>query len=188
VTGLDAARRLVKRSGTAGTRVTVWAFESVAELMRSMVSVLDSLGYRASLKIVGHGGNEFNVYLARVSDSRVGAQTGYIAWLGAPPSATEFLPPIVSCAAFRPAANTNVNLSEFCDRSIDAQMARASAAQAQDPPSATLLWQQVERSLASQAPYVPVYNARAVELVSKRVGNYQYNPTSGALLSQLWVK
>lgn len=48
--------------------------------------------------------------------------------------------------------------------------------------------QQVERSLASEAPYVPFYNARALDFVSKRVGNYQYNPTSGALLSQLWVK
>ena len=93
------------------------------------------------------------------------------------------------CAAFVPAApNKNTNLSGFCDHSIDAHMARASAAQVQDPPTATLLWQQVERSLASQAPYVPFYNARAVDFVSKRVGNYQYNPTEGALLSQLWVR
>ena len=104
----------------------------------------------------GHGGNRFQdffAYSAKVSDSRVGAQTGYIAFLGAWPSATDFLPSIVSCAGFVPAApDTNSNLSEFCDRSIDAQMAHASAVQAQDPPAATLLWQQVERSLASQAP------------------------------------
>jgi peptide/nickel transport system substrate-binding protein len=67
-------------------------------------------------------------------------------------------------------------------------MVHASAVQAQDPPPATRLWQQVERSLASQAPYVPFSNERAVDFVSKRVGNYQYNPMSGALLSQLWVK
>jgi YVTN family beta-propeller protein len=193
VTSLDAARRLVKSSGTAGARVTVWAFEAFADQERFMVSVLDSLGYRARLKVVGgHGGNrfqEFFAYFAKVSDSRLGAQTGYIAFLGAWPSATEFLPNIVSCAGFVPAApNTNSNLSEFCDRSIDAQMAHASAVQAQDPPAATLLWQHVERSLASQAPYVPFYNERAVDFVSKRVGNYRYNPTSGALLSQLWVK
>ena len=80
------------------------------------------------------------------------------------------------------------NLSEFCDHSIDAQMAHASAVQAQDPPAATVLWQRVESALAVQAPYVPIYNSRNVDFVSKRVGNYQYNPTSGALLSQLWVK
>jgi YVTN family beta-propeller protein len=192
VTSLDAARRLVKSSGTAGARVTVWAFEGAADQERFMVSVLDSLGYRARLKVVAHGGKlnqDFTAYYAKVSDSRVGAQTGFIAFLWTWPSATEVLPNIVSCAGFVPAApNTNSNLSEFCDRSIDAQMAHASAVQAQDPPAATLLWQQVERSLASKAPYVPFYNARAIDFVSKRVGNYRYNPTSGALLSQLWVK
>jgi peptide/nickel transport system substrate-binding protein len=189
VAGLDAARRLVKSSGTGGARVTVWTPWDVADQARFMVHVLDSLGYRARLKVVGHTRGDFAVYFAKVSDSRVGAQTGYIGWQGAWPSASAFLPSIVGCAAFVPAApNENSNLSGFCDRSIDAQRARASAAQAQDPPTATPLWQQVERSLASQAPYVPFYNARAVDFVSKRVGNYQYNPTSGALLSQLWVK
>ena len=144
----------MKSSGTAGARVTVWAFEEAADQERFMVSVLNSLGYRARLKVVGgHGGNrfrEFFAYSAKVSDSRVGAQTGYIAFLGAWPSATNFLPSIVSCAGFVPAApETNSNLSEFCDRSIDAQMAHASAVQAQDPPAATLLWQQV-RALACE--------------------------------------
>jgi uncharacterized protein (DUF2164 family) len=31
-------------------------------------------------------------------------------------------------------------------------------------------------------------NRRNVDFVSKRVGNYQYNPKWGVLLDQLWVK
>ena len=125
-----------------------------------------------------------------MQDSRVGAQTGFIAYGPAPlPSPAFILPYFVSCAAFVPASRTrNPNPSEFCDPSIDAQMAHASVVQAQDPPEATVLWQRVESALAVQAPYVPIFNARNVDFVSKRVGNYQYNPTSGALLSQLWVK
>ena len=58
----------------------------------------------------------------------------------------------------------------------------------QDPAAATSLWQQVEQSLLVQAPVVPAYNRSAVDFVSKRVGNYQYNPQWGVLLDQLWVK
>ncbi len=185
VRGLETARRLVRSSGTAGARVTVWAFESNGDQERFMVSVLHSLGYRATLKVVN---GSFDAYYAQVADSRVGAQTGFID-IGDPvPSAFFFLPYFVSCAAFVPASPAQTNLSEFCDPSIDAQMAHASVVQAQDPPAATVRWQRVESALALQAPYVPIYNDRNVDLVSKRVGNYQYNPTSGALLSQLWVK
>jgi peptide/nickel transport system substrate-binding protein len=180
---LDVARRLVKSSGTAGQSVTVWAPNEVADRGRFMVSLLDSLGYRARLKTTG-----LDDYFASVSDSRVGAQTGYTGWIAAYPSAADFLPPLFSCAAFVPASPANANFSQFCDPQIDAQMQRAAATQAQDPPAATVLWQQAEASLLAHAPVVPIYNRNTVDLVSERVGNYQYNPQWGVLLSQLWVK
>lgn len=67
-------------------------------------------------------------------------------------------------------------------------MAHATALQAQDPPAATLLWQRIERELLAQAPIVPTTNQRHLDFVAKRVGNYQYNPQFGVLLSQLWVR
>jgi peptide/nickel transport system substrate-binding protein len=76
----------------------------------------------------------------------------------------------------------------FCDRSIDAQIDRATAVQAQAPPAATLLWQRIEREILAQAPVVPTSNVRAVDFVSERVGNYKYNPQWGALLDQAWVR
>ena len=104
-------------------------------------------------------------------------------------SAAGFIPPLLSCATFRPASpGESLNLAGFCDPSIDAEMARATALQAQDPPAATLLWQQIERELLAQAPLLPTTNPRHLDFVAKRVGNYQYNPQFGVLLSQLWVK
>jgi ABC-type transport system substrate-binding protein len=79
-------------------------------------------------------------------------------------------------------------LAEFCDRSIDAKIAEATAAQVQDPAAATTLWQEVERRLLAQAPVVPAYNRSHIDIVSKRAGNYQYNPQWGVLLDQLWVR
>ena len=188
VTGLDRARRLVRSSGTAGARVRVWVPSPLAEQGRYMVSVLDSLGYRARLETVRPGPG-FGAYFSKVTDSRVGAQTGWSGWVAVYPSAVAFLVPLFSCAAFTPAsAERTTNVSEFCDRSIDAQINRAATAQVQDPAAATVLWQQVEQSLLAQAPVVPTINRRNVDFVSERVGNYQYNPQWGVLLDQLWVK
>jgi peptide/nickel transport system substrate-binding protein len=184
VTGLDTARRLVKSSGTAGARVTVWVPSPIAEQGRYMVSVLDSLGFRVRLNAL-----EPNAHFSKVSDSRVGAQTGYYGWIAGFPSAVDFIPPLLSCAAFVPASpEQNTNVPGFCDRSIDAQMTAAAAAQVQDPAAATGLWQQVERALLAQAPIVPVYNRSNVDFVSKRVGNFTFSKQFYWLVSQSWVK
>lgn len=142
-----------------------------------MASVLGLLGYRARVEAV----NGFDAYFAKVSDPRARAQIGFGGWLADFPSAASFLPPLLSCAGF-------FNLSAFCNPAIDEQMARAALAQVQDPAAASALWQQVEQSLLAQAPLVPLYNPSNVDFVSKRVGNYQYNPQWGVLLDQLWVK
>jgi peptide/nickel transport system substrate-binding protein len=181
---LETARRLVQRSGTAGARVTVWVPSPIAEQGRYMVSVLDSLGYRARLNAI-----EPHSYFGKVTDSRVRAQIGYYSWFAGYPSAADLIPPQFRCTAFaRASPEQNTNLSEFCDAAIDAQMARAAAVQVQDPAAASVLWQRVEQSLLEQAPVVPAYHRSNVDFVSKRLGNYQDNPQWGLLLDQVWVK
>jgi peptide/nickel transport system substrate-binding protein len=152
-----------------------------------MASLLDSLGFRARVKAIPPN-PDVSAYFAKVGDSRVRAQIGFGGWGADYPSAAGFIPPLLSCAAFMPASPRNANLSEFCNPSIDAQMARAKVLQAQNPPAATLLWQRIERELLAQAPLVPTTTRRNVDFISKRVGNYQYNPQWGVLLDQLWVK
>jgi len=184
VRALDAARRLVRSSRTAGTRISVWIFRTVAAYGHYMVSVLDSLGYHARLKVVA----DENAYFNAVSDSRTRAQIGYVTWGFEGLSSPNFLRQLYGCADFVPGSPANSNLSGFCDPSIDAQMARAAAVQIQDPPAGAVLWQQVDRSLLAQAPAVPTYVPRDVDFVSKRVGNYQHSPQFGVLLDQLWVR
>jgi len=38
-----------------------------------------------------------------------------------------------------------------------------------------------------QAPAIGLLVPQEVDLVSRRVGNYQRNPVGGVILSQLWV-
>jgi hypothetical protein len=123
VTGLDRARSLVRSAGAAGARVTVWVPGPLTERGRYMASVLDSLGFRASVNAVPVV-KDADVYFSKVSESRVGAQTGFGAWGADYPSAAGFIPPLLSCAAIVPASpEQTTNLTGFCDRSIDAEMA-----------------------------------------------------------------
>jgi len=181
-TALDRARQLVRASGTAGAHVSVWVPARIAVQGRFLVSTLSSLGYRARLVAV----DDPVGYYTKIVDSRERAQAGYYTWVADYPSAADFIPPQLSCAAFVPASDQNGNMSEFCDPAIDMQIARAAAEQ--DPAVETVLWQRVERSILARAPVVPAYNRSHVDFVSKRLGNYQYNPQWGLLLDQAWVK
>jgi peptide/nickel transport system substrate-binding protein len=129
VRALTAARRLVGDSGTRGARVDVWIFRAAAAYGPYMVSVLDLLGYRARLKVVG----DENRYFSAVFNPRTRAQIGYVTWAYWAASAPDFLRQDYSCAA------RNSSLSGFCSPSVDAQMAHAAAVQVEDPPAGAVL-------------------------------------------------
>ena len=112
-----------------------------------MVSLLGSLGYRARLKVVAHGGKLTRISPPTTRKWRIRASAPRPDTSPGSEVAVRRLvmPNVVSCAGFMPAGTQQeLKLSEF-DHAIDAQMAHASAVQAQDPPAATLLWQRVER-------------------------------------------
>jgi peptide/nickel transport system substrate-binding protein len=51
------------------------------------------------------------------------------------------------------------------------------------------LWEQIDREITDRALWVPLFTPKAVDLLSKRVGNYQYSPAGfGRLIDQLWVQ
>ena len=144
-----------------------------------MVHLLNSIGLRASLKVVSIASG-IDAYFNRISNPSIRPQTGYYGWIADYPSVTGFLPPILSCASNNP--------SKFCDPAIDRLFAKAEAAQAENPAAAPALWQQAERAVLLQAPIVPTDNAQSVAFVGKHVGNFQYHPEWGVLLDQLWLR
>jgi peptide/nickel transport system substrate-binding protein len=87
-----------------------------------------------------------------------------------------------------PKSPGNLNNAQFCDRGIDRQIERAVSLQATDPDAARRRWESIDRQLADQAPWVPLVNLKSVDIVSKRVGNYQNSPSIGVLIDQLWVR
>jgi peptide/nickel transport system substrate-binding protein len=181
------AERLIKESGTSGMKVTVWSFPLFAGLSRYFVRLLDSLGYHARLRTIGDDTSQasFDKFAAYLNDSRNKAQMGAYWWQGAssPAGATSFL----RCDAFEPDSIDNVNTSEFCDRELDGRIDHALSLQTTDPAKTGAAWAAVDRRIVDQAPAIGLLVPQGVDLLSKRVDNYQHNPVWGVILSQLWV-
>jgi peptide/nickel transport system substrate-binding protein len=147
------------------------------------VSVLDQLGYRASLQVI----NGWNAYDQRLYDSRQRMQAGWFSWYQDYPAPSDFISPLLTCHSFIPGSAANLNAAEFCSRRIDAQVTQALAVQARSPGSADALWTRIDHQVVTQAPWVPIYNPRSLVLLSARVGNYQFDPYWPVLIDQLWV-
>jgi peptide/nickel transport system substrate-binding protein len=182
---LAKARRLVAESGTSGQRVTVAGAPTFQPHGGNyFVSVLRSLGYKAHFKKF----KDISTYYAAVKDSRQKIQAGISGWAHDYPTAGGFLPPLLTCSSFIPNSRRNENLAEFCNHRIDAQIARARTLEVTDPGAASRLWRTVDHEIVQQAPFVFLQNNLQVTLVSRRAGNYQYNPQWGVLLDQLWTR
>ena len=185
---LARAEQLVRASGTRGDKVTVLAGNLSAPVPtpstgRYVVSVLDELGYRASLRTLSA-----NRYFGVLGDSRDRVQAGFFPWYQDYPVASDFVGPLLTCGSFLPASPVNVNTAEFCDPRIDTQAQQARMLQLRAPGAAAGRWAAIDRELVAEAPWVPLYNPRDLTVLSARVGNYQFHPYWSLLIDQLWVR
>jgi len=185
---LTLAKRLVRASGTRGDHVTVldssigFPFPSVAT-GRYVVSVLDHLGYRASLRTV-----PLDVYYNVLGDSRNRVQAGFFGWTEDFPAASDFIDPVFTCGSYVPGNRNNVNDAEFCNHQIDAQATQALSAESRDPGAAAVRWAAIDRNIVDQAPWASLYNPRVLTVLAAKVGNYQFHPYWDLLIDQLWVR
>ena len=163
-------------------RVTVWSYWEFAGVNRYLVKLLDSLGYHARLKTVGP---DFEKWYDYVADSRNKAQVA-VYWINGALSPAE-LTSWLRCGSFVPNSGDNLNTAQFCSRTLEGKIERALRLQATDPAAAGPAWAAVDRQIVDDAAAISLLVPESIELVSKRVGNYQHNPAMGIILSQLWV-
>jgi peptide/nickel transport system substrate-binding protein len=188
---LATAQQLVEASGTKGTPVTVWTWDYFKDESKYVGSVLQSLGYPTTVKVIGGTGDAgFGAFWTYVADSRNRAQaSGY--WDQQNDPWTGGLTNLLTCGQFVPDDPTgmkNQNTAEFCDPAVDHLIAEATAEQSSNPAAATALWTDVDRALVDKAPVIPLVIPQDLDLVSPRVRNYQHSPVWGILLDQLWVQ
>ncbi len=179
---LAAALRLVKDSPTRGMTVTLYAQPPVAPGLGPVVTALRTLGYRAKVSV--YNGTD---YFEHVGNSRYKIQGGFYGWVADSGSVAELLTSY-RCHEFTPASDNNVNPAEFCDPSIDRLIARAQRLQTSSPTAANDLWTQVDHRIVDAAPWVPLVTPSWVDVLSKRVHNYQRSPLLGVFFDQMWVR
>ncbi len=181
---LARARRLVAASGSRGMKVDVWTYPGFwVPGAQGAVSALKRLGYRARLRLA----RTSDEFFARTGDrSARGLQAGMMGLYGIPRTPDSVLTTL-RCSSIRP-GTLNPNLGFLCDRRMDARLARALELRVTDPDAAVGPWARIEKQLVDLAPWVPLVTPWSGDLVSERVGNYQYNPTERILFDQLWVR
>jgi peptide/nickel transport system substrate-binding protein len=183
---LAKAHQLVNASGTRGMKVTLLVHPAdvtnpTNSIGHYVVSLLDQLGYRASLRVTPH-------LYPTLDDSRSGTQIGWFTYEQDYPGPADFITVLLSCRSFVPASSNNLNDAEFCSPRIDQEIQRASALEASDPGAASETWAAIDRQITEQAPWVPLYNPRLDIATAPRLENFQYHPFFALLLDQLWVR
>jgi peptide/nickel transport system substrate-binding protein len=175
------ARQLVRASGTAGEAVTVWVpnWDFGAGAGPYIVSVLDSLGYHARSR---HSGDPY------APKHALRIQAGFSGFAADFATPSGFFFKTFTCASSTRLTSENANVSEFCDTTVDHEIAHARSVQASDQARSSHLWANVDHDVVDLAPWVPFANGVLFELISSRVRNYQHNPQLGTLLDQLWVR
>ena len=174
---MGRARALVAESETAGERVVVQVPEFQRDLGRYFARLLDELGYRATLRVLGDD------YFERVNDPATKAQIGFMGWGADYAAPSTFIEGNFTCAS--QASRSVNNASYFCNRALARQVERALAAQGAESAER---WAAIDHRLVDLAPAVPLTNRRSVVLVSERVGNVQGHLQGYTLLDQLWVR
>jgi peptide/nickel transport system substrate-binding protein len=151
---LAKAKRLVAQSGTKGDRVTIWGRKTspFAEFASYYASVLGSLGYRTTLKLLAD-----SVYYQTIGNAKTHAQTGYAEWQEDFPNPSDFYL-LLDEASIQPQGN--LNLSQARDPVIQR------ALKTLDPRPATQLqadaarWSALDVHTAQQA-YMAVIGRRS---------------------------
>ncbi len=172
---IDAARRLIEASGTRGSKVVVGpVLGQFVGIRDELVTLLRELGYDATADQKTDPEPVFSAWFGRDTP-----QVGIWTWIGGGT-------PGGNLRAFG-CSSENQSLTNYCDPAYDALVAEAGSLQATDPAAAAELWAEADRAVVDAALWVPLYYEGA-DLLSSRVGNYQYHPYYGALLDQLWVQ
>jgi YVTN family beta-propeller protein len=175
---LARAKQLVAQSGTRGEVVDVWGSPDEGfvppALPAYIAGVLKQLGYRVRLHLVPFA----SVTPAMRERFQLSADGD---WLADYPDPGSYLPQFFGCDG----GDSN---GYYCNPALDRAMDQAQLLALTDPAGEKAAWAAIDRVLTDVAAWVPTVTLRDVELTSRRLGNYQYNPVEGFLADQSWVR
>ncbi len=182
---LAKAKRLVQESGTAGQKVTLISSDKVQEksVGEYLTSVLRSIGYDAQAKAISS-----NIQFTYIQNTNNKVQASLTDWYQDYPAPSDFLYVLFGCDSFHPASDSSINIAGWCDKSVDAEMKKALATAVTTPKAADAMWAKADRDITDAVPAVSLFQPKFVDIISKRVGNYEWSDQVHMLFSQAWVK
>ena len=112
----------------------------------------------------------------------------YSQWFQDYPAASDFLN-VLGCNTIHPNSDASPNIAAFCDKNIQAQINQAEADAATNPPEAARLWTQIIALLCHEdtnaAPWVDMFNPKQIDVLSKGVHGYMWNPVWNIMIDRL---
>jgi peptide/nickel transport system substrate-binding protein len=178
---LAKAKALVAQSHTAGMAVQVWASATVPqpEAAQYMASVLDSLGYKATVKTLSE-----SIYYETVAAQATDPQISYNDWNQDFPEAQDFIDLQFNGEKIAKVGNNNeANLNvPALNRQMDAARALPIGAQR------AAAWAKLDAQIIGQyAPVVMFMNRQFPKFVSTRVHGLVFNGIFYELFPSMWI-
>lgn len=163
---MERARQLIKEAGVSGQRVGIVSPSTpgYVAMANELRSTLADLGFIVSVRAITQA-----VQFTYIQNSDNHVQVGLTGWNADYPAASSYLQALLSCGTFTPHSDNSINISGFCDRSVDAIMDRAASVSVTDQKAGDALWAEASRAIMAQAPVVPLNQVRWVTLLSARV-------------------
>jgi peptide/nickel transport system substrate-binding protein len=179
------AKELMAKSGQIGQKVTVIADDQNVDpaLGTYLVSVLNELGFKATLKVISA-----NIQFTYIQNTKNNVQISVSQWYQDYPAASDFINVLLSCGSFHPGSDASINISGFCDKGIDAQINKNLITAVTDQKAANAEWAKLDRELTDQAPWATMFTPKQLDFVSKRLGNFTFSDQFHMIYSQVWVQ
>ncbi|WP_421692802.1 ABC transporter substrate-binding protein [Aestuariivirga sp.] len=182
---MEKAKQLIEESGTKGQKVTLIVEDNAVSkgIGVYLQSVLKELGYDAEVKPISP-----NIQFTYIQNTNNKVQMSVSQWYQDYPAASDFLYILFGCESFKEGSDSSINISGFCDETINNKMKEAMALGVTDPDGANKMWAEIDKMVTDKAPMAALFTPKHIDFVSKRVGNFQFNSQFYWMVSQSWVQ
>lgn len=182
---MERARALVEESGTQGQKVTVISDDTATSraVGTYLQTVLSDLGYDATVQSISG-----DIQFTYIQNTNNNVQISVTQWYQDYPAPSNFLNVLFGCDSFTPGSDSSVNMAGICDKALDDRMKAAMALAVTDPEAANREWGEIDYEMMKLAPAIPMFTPKDVDLISSRVGNYQFSTLFHWLVGSSWVQ
>jgi peptide/nickel transport system substrate-binding protein len=129
-----------------------------------------------------------NIQFTYIQNTKNNVQISISQWYQDYPAASDFINVLLGCGSFHPGSDASINISGFCDKTIDAKIQKNLVTAVTDPAAAATEWAVLDRALTDQAPWLTMFTPKQLDFVSKRLGNFTFSDQFHMVYSLAWVQ